>query len=165
MMNNGIKSMTNYANNYPPHINAIQQMVTQVITIPYQHTTCHCFSQFFFTSTLCFLSFLFALCLWHTLALCAFTLLFFSWPLADSLFFLSLGSRPLFFTMQHAFSNHTTIQEQWKCKYMLWMHVSKLVKVEEKKVMAQRGETKDIFVWLSVWVIGFRNECPNHIQT
>ena len=97
MMNNGIKSMANYANNYPPHINAIQQMVTQVITIPYQHTTCHCFSQFFFTSTLCFLSFLFALCLWHTLALCAFTLLFFSWPLADSLFFLSLGSRPLFF--------------------------------------------------------------------
>ena len=95
MMNNGIKSMTNYANNYPPHINAIQQMVTQVITIPYQHTTCHCFSQFFFTSTLCFLSFLFALCLWHTLALFAFTLLFFSWPLADSLFFLSLGSRSL----------------------------------------------------------------------
>ena len=146
MMNNGIKSMTNYANNYPPHINAIQQMVTQVITIPYQHTTCHCFSQFFFTSTLCFLSFLFALCLWHTLALCAFTLLFF---LAfGRLSFLSLFrlSASFFFTMQHAFSNHTTIQEQWKCKYMLWMHVSKLVKVEEKKVMAQRGETKDIFV-------------------
>ena len=75
MINNGIKSMTNYANNYPPHINAIQQMVTQVITIPYQHTTCHCFSQFFFhkhfvlplisfhtmpltyISTLCFYSF------------------------------------------------------------------------------------------------------------
>ena len=53
MMNNGIKSMTNYANNYPPHINAIQQMVTQVIIIPYQHTTCHCFSQFFFSQALC----------------------------------------------------------------------------------------------------------------
>ena len=73
MMNNGIKSMTNYVNNYPPHINAIQQMVTQVITIPYQHVTCYSF----FSSTLCFLSFLFTLCLWHTLALCAFTLLFF----------------------------------------------------------------------------------------
>ena len=138
MMNNGIKSMTNYVNNYPPHINAIQKMVTQVITIPYQHVTCYSF----FSSTLCFLSFLFTLCLWHTLALCAFTLFFFCF----FLFFLSVGPQPFFFTMYHAFSNHTTIQEQWKCKYMLWMHVSKLVKVEEKKVMAQRGETTDIFV-------------------
>lgn len=145
MMNNGIKSMTNYANNYPPHINAIQQMVTQVITIPYQHTTCHCFSQFF-SQALCASS--------HFFSHYAFDihqhfvlLLFFSWPLATFYSF-SLQALGLFFffTMQHAFSNHTTIQEQWKCKYMLWMHVSKLVKVEEKKVMAQRGETKDIFV-------------------
>ena len=27
MMNNGIKSMTNYVNNYPPHTNAIQQII------------------------------------------------------------------------------------------------------------------------------------------
>ena len=147
MMNNGINSMTNYANNYPPHINAIQQMVTQVITIPYQHTTCHCFSQFFFSQSLCASS--------HFFSHYAFDihqhfvlLLFFLglWPhFILSLFRLS-ASFFFFFTMQHAFSNHTTIQEQWKCKYMLWMHVSKLVKVEEKKVMAQRGETKDIFV-------------------
>ena len=145
MMNNGIKSMTNYVNNYPPHINAIQKMVTQVITIPYQHATCLSFSQFF-SQALCasFLFFLhYAFGIHQHFVL---SLFFFSWPLADSLFFLSLGSRPLFFTMQHAFSNHTTIQEQWKCKYMLWMHVSKLVKVEEKKVMAQRGEIKDIFL-------------------
>ena len=147
MMNNGIKSMTNYANNYPPHINAIQQMVTQVITIPYQHTTCHCFSQFFFHK-----HFVLPLISFHTMPLTYISTLcfysFFSLAFGHVLFFLSLGSRPLllfFCTMQHAFSNHTTIQEQWKCKYMLWMHVSKLVKVEEKKVMAQRGETKDFF--------------------
>ena len=57
------------------------------------------FFSIFFTSTLCFLSFLFALCLWHTLALCAFTLLFF---LAfGRLSFLSLFrlSASFFFTM------------------------------------------------------------------
>ena len=147
MMNNGIKSMTNYANNYPPHINAIQQMVTQVITIPYQHTTCHCFSQFFFHK-----HFVLPLISRHTMPLTYIsTLCFYSfflglWPhFILSLFRLS-ASFFFFFTMQHAFSNHTTIQEQWKCKYMLWMHVSKLVKVEEKKVMAQKGETTDIFV-------------------
>ena len=142
MMNNGIKSMTNYANNYPPHINAIQQMVTQVITIPYQHTTCHCFSQFFFSQALCasslfFLHYAFGIHQHFVLSLSFFSVLFYSF---------CLQALNLFFTMYHAFSNHTTIQEQWKCKYMLWMHVSKLVKVEEKKVMAQRGETTDIFV-------------------
>ena len=102
MMNNGIKSMTNYANNYPPHINAIQQMVTQVITIPYQHATCHSFSQFFhkhfvlplfsfqtmplaYISTLCFHSLYFFLDL----------LFFLAFGQLSFLFFLSLGSRPL----------------------------------------------------------------------
>ena len=147
MMNNGIKSMTNYVNNYPPHINAIQKMVTQVITIQYQHVTCHFFFSLFFEhSVLPLVSF-------HTMPLayisiCAFTLSFFLSQPSATFYSFSLQALglSLFFTMQHAFSNHTTIQEQWKCKYMLWMHVSKLVKVEEKKVMAQRGETKDIFV-------------------
>ena len=98
MMNNGIKSMTNYANNYPPHINAIQQMVTQVITIPYQHATCLSFSQFFSqalcASSLFFLHYAFGIHQHFVLSL-----FFFSWPLADSLSFLSLGSRPLFFLL------------------------------------------------------------------
>ena len=145
MMNSGIESMTNHANNYPPHINAIQQMVTQVITIPYQHATCLSFSQFFHKH---FVLPLFSFCtmpLAYISTLCFHSSFFLGlWP---TLFSFSLQALGLcFFTMQHAFSNHTTIQEQWKCKYMLWMHVSKLVKVEEKKVMAQRGETKDIFV-------------------
>ena len=148
MMNNGIKSMTNYANNYPPHINAIQQTVTQVITIPYQHATCLSFSQFFSqalcASSLFFSHYAFGI---HQHFVLSLTRCFLGLRLHFilSLFRLSTSSS-FFFTMQHAFSNHTTIQEQWKCKYMLWMHVSKLVKVEEKKVMAQRGETNDIFV-------------------
>ena len=28
-----------------------------------------------------------------------------------------------------------------------------------------KGWNKGYICWLSVWVIGFRNECPNHIQT
>ena len=96
MMNNGIKSMTNYANNYPPHINAIQKMVTQVITIPYQHVTCHSFSHFFFSSTLCFLSLFFSHYAFgihqHFMLL-----LFFFLAFDHILFFLSLGSRPLLF--------------------------------------------------------------------
>ena len=143
MMNNGIKSMANYVNNYPPHINAIQKMVTQVITIPYQHVTCYSFFSKHFVLPL--FSF-------HTMPLAYISTLCFHSSfflgLQPTLFSFSLQALglSLFFTMQHAFSNHTTIQEQWKCKYMLWMHVSKLVKVEEKKVMAQRGETTDIFV-------------------
>ena len=36
---------------------------------------------------------------------------------------------------------------------MLWMHVSKLVKVEEKKVNGPKGITEDIAFRLSVWFI------------
>ena len=161
MMNNGIKSMTNYANNYPPHINVIQQMVTQVITFPYQHATCFFFSIYF------------------SQALCASSLFFSQYAfdihqhfvLSLSLFFLGRNSFSLqafgllFLLCSMLFQIIQQYKNNGNASICYWMHVSKLVKVEEKKVMAQRGETKDIFVWLSVWVIGFRNECPNHIQT
>ena len=97
MMNNGIKSMTNYVNNYPPHINAIQKMVTQVITIPYQHVTCHSFSHFFFQALCASSRFSF-----HTMPLAyistlCFHYLFFFLAFGHILFFLSLGPRPPFF--------------------------------------------------------------------
>ena len=148
MMNNGIKSMTNYANNYPPHINAIQQMVTQVITIPYQHTTCHCFSQFFFHK-----HFVLPLISFHTMPLTYISTLcfysFFSLAFGHILFFLSLGSRPLllfFLLCSMLFQIIQQYKNNGNASICYWMHVSKLVKVEEKKVMAQRGETTDIFV-------------------
>ena len=114
MMNNGIKSMTNYANNYPPHINAIQQTVTQVITIPYQHATCLSFSQFFSqalcASSLFFLHYAFGIhqhfvLSFFFLGLRPLSLFFaFSWPLA-TLFFSFLTKalgQILFSLMQHA---------------------------------------------------------------
>ena len=92
MMNNGIKSMTNYVNNYPPHIIAIQKMITQVITIPYQHVTCHFFFKHFVLPLFSFhtmpLAYISTLCFHSLVVFLAFGYI---------LFFLSLSPRPPFF--------------------------------------------------------------------